>query len=733
MGRPGGGAERSTAPGRLRLGVAALLADADGRRHRTPLGGEPPRAEAATLASHHPGLDVVGERVSGPPVDVLLPVADDSETLVLGSRALGGLHGFVIGSVAQSVVAHAKLPVVLVRAPEKSAGSDADGPDTAAEERVEETGEVLVGVALAHPDDDLLAPAFLAAERRGVRLHVLHCGRPEHGSAGNARGEGSDGAHGHEDARLAEALAPWRRAHPEVEVVAETCAGRPAERLVHASEDASLLVVGRRLPPPHAVGAAHRPRHARRDAPRAGARPGGPAGLRGPGPARLSRSQVHPPYCPPWSSAPVPTPRPCTPPASTRPPSPASPCRRPPRRRRTATATAPRRRGRRTPAKPPASTPNWPTRPRRRAVTPRPRTPPRPGPDRRRRGRRRRGRGRRPGRRTTGHPPPTTAATCRTRKAPRPPEHREGPVFEVSDRRASILVNAEGVTFRLDDEVAEFGWDEIGAVEIDTPRFGRRFTVTVYTGPRRWYEGEVEAPGRSHLKQWAADLDAALDAWFDDGATDGGEGADDITDTSTDAATESDADADAESAADDAGSAVAGKPTGAKAEAEVTAETEAEAEAVATEATESDDDQPATDAGTAEADTGRVAKVSAGPSSRSGGGSPKRPCGDRRVLLGTARPTSSQTGMLMGLMRGGPFGAFLAWLGFTAPSALAMTSSGAVLGGARLRPDRRLVQRAAGRALAAAAAVVAQAVLGLAGSLCTDLPTKTIALAGDVP
>src|ERR1700735_5120982 len=36
-------------------------------------------------------------------------------------------------------------------------------------------------------------------------------------------------------------------------------------------------------------------------------------------------------------------------------------------------------------------------------------------------------------------------------------------------------------------------------------------------------------------------------------------------------------------------------------------------------------------------------------------------------------PTSSQTGMLIGLMRAGPGGAFAAWLGFTAPSAIAMT------------------------------------------------------------
>lgn len=90
------------------------------------------------------------------------------------------------------------------------------------------------------------------------------------------------------------------------------------------------------------------------------------------------------------------------------------------------------------------------------------------------------------------------------------------PVFEASDRRAAIIADRHGVTFTLDGETAEFGWDEIGAVEIDTPRFGKRFSVTVYTSTRRWFQSDVEAPSRTQLKQWAAELDAVLDARFDD-------------------------------------------------------------------------------------------------------------------------------------------------------------------------------------------------------------------------
>ncbi|MFI9583586.1 hypothetical protein ACIHCQ_17450 [Streptomyces sp. NPDC052236] len=95
-------------------------------------------------------------------------------------------------------------------------------------------------------------------------------------------------------------------------------------------------------------------------------------------------------------------------------------------------------------------------------------------------------------------------------------EEEEGPVFEVSDRRGSITADRAGVRFRLDDQEAEFLWSEIGAVEIHSPRFGRRFTITVHLSSRRWFNTEVEAAARSQLKEWTAELDAVLDAYFEE-------------------------------------------------------------------------------------------------------------------------------------------------------------------------------------------------------------------------
>ncbi|KMS68471.1 hypothetical protein ACM01_38980 [Streptomyces viridochromogenes] len=92
----------------------------------------------------------------------------------------------------------------------------------------------------------------------------------------------------------------------------------------------------------------------------------------------------------------------------------------------------------------------------------------------------------------------------------------DGPVFEAADRRARIVADHKGVRLSLDDQECEFRWDEIGAVETEAPRFGKRFTVTVHTPDRRWYPIEIEATARSRFTEWDEQLDAVLDAYFEE-------------------------------------------------------------------------------------------------------------------------------------------------------------------------------------------------------------------------
>jgi chromate transporter len=88
-------------------------------------------------------------------------------------------------------------------------------------------------------------------------------------------------------------------------------------------------------------------------------------------------------------------------------------------------------------------------------------------------------------------------------------------------------------------------------------------------------------------------------------------------------------------------------------------------------------------------------------------------------------PASSQTGMAIGLLRAGPLGMLAAWVGFTLPSALAMTLFGygiAAIGDVAHAGWLRGLKLVA-------VAVVAQAVWGMARSLAPDRPRATVAVA----
>jgi len=112
--------------------------------------------------------------------------------------------------------------------------------------------------------------------------------------------------------------------------------------------------------------------------------------------------------------------------------------------------------------------------------------------------------------------PETSDAETETSEVETETPEAEGPVFEASDRRAKIIADHSGVRLSLDDQECEFRWDEIGAVETETSRFGKRFTVTVHTPDRRWYPVEIEAKAKSQHQEWETELDAVLDTYFED-------------------------------------------------------------------------------------------------------------------------------------------------------------------------------------------------------------------------
>ncbi|MFN8522656.1 MAG: chromate efflux transporter [Chloroflexota bacterium] len=90
-------------------------------------------------------------------------------------------------------------------------------------------------------------------------------------------------------------------------------------------------------------------------------------------------------------------------------------------------------------------------------------------------------------------------------------------------------------------------------------------------------------------------------------------------------------------------------------------------------------------------------------------------------------PASTKVGISLGILRAGLPGGFLAWLGFTAPSAIALAVLAYGVAGVGAA-DRGWLHGLK----VVAVAVVAQAIWGMARTLCTDRPRQTMAIAAAV-
>ncbi|KAB1140086.1 universal stress protein [Streptomyces luteolifulvus] len=202
-----------------------------------------------SVRAAHPGLNVVGRLETGSAVDALL--ASEPELLVLGSRGIGGVAGFIIGSVSQRVVARSARPVVLVRARETAADEHLPALDGVSPEEIPEIPfrDVVLGLDTGQPCDELIEFAFEAARRCGAGLRVVHAySVPPYFDTEIRTGKpsGPEILAAQERSVIA-TLRPWCEKFPGVLVVESVVEGRAASELVRASYGASLVVVGRRI------------------------------------------------------------------------------------------------------------------------------------------------------------------------------------------------------------------------------------------------------------------------------------------------------------------------------------------------------------------------------------------------------------------------------------------------------------------------------------------------------
>ncbi|MCF3131844.1 universal stress protein [Streptomyces olivochromogenes] len=197
----------------------------------------------------YPGLHLSDDQLEGPAIGALVKAADEADLLVVGSRGLSGFTGFLVGSVALGVVAGASRPVVLVRAGEEASDERLPADDGGASIR---TGyrDVVLGIDVGEPCDEVIEFAFEAARLRHARLRAVHAW---HAPGPFGPGEG-DIALVDEPRRADEwlgflqaVLRVWRDKYPGVDVKETVVQDKPANVLVRAASGASLLVVGHRL------------------------------------------------------------------------------------------------------------------------------------------------------------------------------------------------------------------------------------------------------------------------------------------------------------------------------------------------------------------------------------------------------------------------------------------------------------------------------------------------------
>ncbi|MGA4837576.1 universal stress protein [Streptomyces sp. G45] len=201
------------------------------------------RGTVDRLGERYPQLSLDPEQIRRPPVPALLAEAESADTLVLGNQGFGGLGGLLAGSVAMAVVAHARTPVVLVRAGFGATDEHVPNGDGEASARTSHR-PVVVALDPGHSCDSLLAFAFETARHRSALLHAVHAWRPPHARAAGTGDPRHAATRRDAEWVLESLLEPWQDKYPQVAVHMSVEHGRPAPVLLRAARSAGLLVLG---------------------------------------------------------------------------------------------------------------------------------------------------------------------------------------------------------------------------------------------------------------------------------------------------------------------------------------------------------------------------------------------------------------------------------------------------------------------------------------------------------
>jgi nucleotide-binding universal stress UspA family protein len=173
--------------------------------------------------------------VSGPIASAVVEAGADASLLVLQRRPRPRVAPVVAAATTGAVAAHARVPVACVPSTWRP------GADRA--------GRVTVGVDVPERSAGILEQALLAARARGASLRVVHTWWFPGGYDDLIMARvGAEAFSQRDHAEIDAVLDELRAGFPDVDVEVDVRHGRPAERLLEASRDSELLVIGRHDP-----------------------------------------------------------------------------------------------------------------------------------------------------------------------------------------------------------------------------------------------------------------------------------------------------------------------------------------------------------------------------------------------------------------------------------------------------------------------------------------------------
>ncbi len=159
----------------------------------------------------------------------LIDLSKEADMVVMGAQGSGRWPGRSLGSVSSALLRHAHCPVAIVHEGDPSIFAAGQAP-------------VLVGIDGSPASEVGTAIAFDEASRRRVGLVALHAWSDL--DVSEWPGIDWPATQSMAEEVLAERLAGWQERYPDVPVTRVVVQAQPARRLVEASKEAQLVVVG---------------------------------------------------------------------------------------------------------------------------------------------------------------------------------------------------------------------------------------------------------------------------------------------------------------------------------------------------------------------------------------------------------------------------------------------------------------------------------------------------------